>query len=156
MVGRDEGRKIDLPNWSQLVKVTAADTLGRLTLVEGRMVARTPGAPAHVHDGHDETFVVLEGRLRFRIGDGFHTAVAGETVFAGRRLAHGFGNPFDEPARYMVVLTPSGYEDYFAKVVAHVADTGTMPDIERTRELMAQHQTVLAAPLPDRELESDA
>lgn len=99
--------------------------------------------------GHDETFIVLEGRMRFRLGDGFHTAVPGETMFASRQLAHGFNNPFDEAARYIVLLTPSGYEDYFRQVAAHIAETGAMPDLDLTRDLMAQHRTILADPLPD-------
>ena len=147
--GRDDGHRIDLPNWTMLVKVAAGDTVGRLTVIEGRMEPQLVGPPAHVHDGHDETFVILEGQLRFRVGDEFHTAVAGETMFASRRLAHGFGNPFDEPARYVVILTPSGYEEYFAKVAEHVARTGDMPDPARTQELMAQHSTILVPPLAD-------
>ncbi|WP_131744987.1 cupin domain-containing protein [Frankia sp. Cppng1_Ct_nod] len=147
--GRDEGRRIDLPNWSMLVKVTDGDTLGRLTVLEGRMGPRQPGPLPHVHEGHDETFVLVEGRLRFRVGDGFRTAVAGETVFASRRLAHGFGNPFDEPARYVAILTPSGYEDYFADVAEHVTRTGALPGRALTQELMAPHRTVLAPSLPD-------
>lgn len=130
-----------------LVKVSAGDTFGRLTVVEGLMTAQLPGPAAHVHDGHDETFVVLEGRMRFRVGDRFHTAIPGEIVFASRRLTHGFSNPFDEPARYVAVLTPSGYEDYFTKVADHVSRTGAMPDLDHTRELMAQYQTVLAPSL---------
>jgi len=148
---REDGEKIDLPKWTMLVKVAANDTLGRLTLIEGRMAPQLVGPPAHIHDGHDETFVVLEGRMRFRIGDGFHTAVPGETIFAGRRLAHGFSNPFDEAARYLVILTPSGYEDYFAKVSEHVGRTGEMPDPVRTQKLMAEHATVVAPVLADTE-----
>lgn len=132
-----------------LVKVAGADTLGRLTVLEGRMAPQLPGPPAHVHDDHDETFVVLEGRMRFRVGERFYTAVPGETVFASRGIAHGFGNPFDEPARYVVILTPSGYEDYFSKVAEHVARTGAVPDAHQMQELLAQHQTVLAPPLSD-------
>lgn len=60
-----------------LVKVTADDTLGRLTVLEARMAPHLTGPPAHVQDGHDETFIVLEGRMRFRLGDHFHTAVQG-------------------------------------------------------------------------------
>jgi quercetin dioxygenase-like cupin family protein len=147
--GRADGLRIDLPSWSMLIKVAASDTLGQMTVLEGQMGPRLAGSPAHVHDGHDETFIVLEGQMRFRVGDQFHTAIPGETMFAGRQLAHGFSNPFDERARYIAVLSPSGYEDYFAKVATHVADTGVMPDPELTRELMAQHQTVLAPLLPD-------
>ena len=64
-----------------LVKVKAGDTLGRLTVLEGRMAPQLAGPPAHVHGAHDETFVVLEGQMRFRTGDGFCTAVPGEIVF---------------------------------------------------------------------------
>jgi len=145
----EDGQSIDLPRWSMLVKVTAGDTLGRLTVIEGRMAPQLAGPPAHVHDGHDETFVIVEGRMRFRVGAGFHTALPGETIFASRRLAHGFSNPFDEPARYIAILTPSGYEDYFVKVSEHVDRTGAMPDPDQTRVLMAQHNTVLAPFLVD-------
>lgn len=147
--GRAEGQPIDLPNWSMLVKVNAGDTLGRLTVLEGRMAPQLAGPPAHVHSGHDETFVVIEGRMRFRTGDTFSTAVPGEIVFASRQLAHGFNNPFDDPARYIAILTPSGYENYFARVAEHVARTGAMPDHEQARELMAEYDTVLAPPLAD-------
>ncbi len=126
----EDGQSIDLPGWSMLVKVTACDTLGRLTVIEGRMAPQLAGPPAHVHDGHDETFVILEGRMRFRVDDG--------------------SNPFDEPARYIAILTPSGYEDYFAKVAEHVDRSGTMPDPDQTRVLMAQRHTVLAPFLVDR------
>jgi len=132
-----------------VVKDSAGDTVGRLTVIEGRMTPQLTGPPAHVHDGHDETFVVLAGRMRFRVGDRFHTAVTGETIFASRRLAHGFSNPFDEPARYVAILTPSGYAEYFAEVAEHVARDGEMPDPAQTLKLMAQHSTVLAPPLPD-------
>lgn len=132
-----------------LIKVTAADTVGRLTVLEGALAPRFAGPPAHVHHNHDETFVVLEGRMRFRLGEQFHTAVPGETVFASRQLAHGFSNPFDQPARYILMLTSSGYEDYFAKVAEHVARTGAMPDTDQIRVLMAQHHTILAPPLSD-------
>lgn len=134
-----------------LIKVTPGDTLGRLTVIEGRMTPKLAGPPAHIHDGHDETFVVIDGRMRFRVGDQFHTAVPGETMFASRRLAHGFSNPFDEPARYVAILTPSGYEQYFARVAEHVGRTGEMPGPARTQELMSEHSTVLAPTLVDSE-----
>lgn len=83
---------------------------------------------------------------------GFHTAVPGETVFASRGLAHGFANPGDDPARYVGILSPSGYEGYFEKVAAYVAENGAMPPLDVVRELIAQHQTILAPPLADPEL----
>lgn len=133
------------------VKVSAADTAGRLTVLEGLLGPRHIGPPAHIHAGHDETFVVLAGRMRFRLAQGFHNAVPGETIFASRGLAHGFANPGDDPTRYVAILSPSGYERYFEQVAAHLARHGAMPEPEVVRELMAEHQTVLAPPLADPE-----
>jgi len=144
-----EGQPIVLPGWSMRVKVSAADTQGRLTVLHGQMAPQLAGPPAHVHAGHDETFVVLAGRMRFRIGDRCHTAGPGETVYASRRLAHAVSNPHDEPAHYAAILTPSGYEDYFRSVAQHVADTGALPDPALTAELMAQYATALVDPLPE-------
>lgn len=131
------------------VKVGAADTGGRLTVIEGEMAPGLPGAPAHIHSDHDETFIILDGRLRFRIGSQHHTALPGEVVYASRDLAHGFANPFDEPARYIAVLTPSGYEQYFRTLADHVAVSGAMPEPNQIAALMGQHHTILAAPLAD-------
>ena len=147
--GLAQGQSIELPGWSMQVKVTADDTLGRLTVLRGQMAPQQAGPLAHVHAEHDETFVVLEGRMRFRLGGRFQTAVPGETVYASRQLAHGFANPHDEPATYLAILTPSGYEDYFRKVAEHVAAVGALPPPPLTAELMAEHGTVLADPLND-------
>ncbi|MGB8961623.1 MAG: cupin domain-containing protein, partial [Pseudonocardiaceae bacterium] len=67
---------------SRPLKRRPADRSAELVDVGRRMAPQLAGPPAHIHAAHDETFVVLEGQLRFRIGDQFHTAVPGETVFA--------------------------------------------------------------------------
>ncbi len=154
LVNAQGGRRIDLPGWSMRVKVTAEDTQGGVTVLDGRMAPRTAGPIAHIHDGHDETFVVLDGRLRFRLGETFLTAAAGDTAFASRRVAHGFGNPFDEEAHYLVVLTPSGYEGYFAELAGHLARKGTPPDPDQARALMARYATE-AAPILAEESPQD-
>ncbi|MEY9930910.1 quercetin dioxygenase-like cupin family protein [Catenulispora sp. GP43] len=145
-----EGVRLELPDWQMNVKVAASDTAGAATVVEGILAPGHPGPAPHVHDGHDECFIVLEGRMRFRVDEGFRTAAAGDTVFAGRGLAHGFGNPFAESARYVVLLTPSGYEDYFAEVAARIEQVGGRPDPEWSAALMARYATrpveVLADP----------
>ncbi len=73
------GAPIDLPGWSMLVKVGADATSGALTAIHGRMAGGHPGPAEHVHDGHDETFVVLEGTLRFRLDERYETVGAGDT-----------------------------------------------------------------------------
>ena len=49
------------------------------------------GPKLHVHP-YDETFVVMEGRARFFVGDEVIEASAGEIVFGPRGLPHRFEN----------------------------------------------------------------
>lgn len=149
LLGPGEGARLDLPDWLMAVKVGAADTGGALSVVEGVLGPGHPGPAPHVHEGHDECFVVLEGRMRFRVDAGFRTAAAGDTVFAGRGLAHGFANPFGESARYVVMLTPSGYEDYFAELAARIAEIGGAPDAGWIGALMGRYATRPVAAVPD-------
>ena len=150
VIAPDEGGLIALPGWQMRVKISASDTAGRLTLVEGRMSGGHAGPTEHVHVGHDEAFFVISGRLHFRLGDGRRTAVPGETVFASRGLAHGFSNPEPDEARYLLALTPSGYEFYFERLAALLRSHGAMPDRDALARLLAEHGTYLVDPTPDR------
>jgi mannose-6-phosphate isomerase-like protein (cupin superfamily) len=64
-------------------------------------------APLHVHHRDDEAWYVLEGALRFRLDDEEREARAGEAVFAPRGTAHTYWNPGSDPARYVLVMTPT-------------------------------------------------
>jgi mannose-6-phosphate isomerase-like protein (cupin superfamily) len=63
-------------------------------------------APLHIHHSDDEAWYVLEGALRFRLGDDEVEAEAGCAVMAPRGTVHTFWNPRPEPARYLLVMTP--------------------------------------------------
>ncbi len=147
--GLGEGQPIDLPGWSMRVKVTAADTLGRFTVLHGQMAPQLAGPPAHVHAAHEEIFVVLAGRVRFRISDRFHTATPGERVYDSRRLAHGFANPHDEPVPYAAISTPQRLRGLLPQGRPARRRHSALPDPALTAELMAQHATVLTDPLTD-------
>lgn len=49
------------------------------------------GPRLHVHP-YDETFIVVEGRARFHVGDEVIEAVAGEIVFGPKGVPHRFEN----------------------------------------------------------------
>jgi Cupin domain len=64
-------------------------------------------APLHVHHADDEAWYVLEGVLRFRIGDQLGEAGPGEGVFAPKGTAHAYGNARPgQAARYLLLTTP--------------------------------------------------
>jgi mannose-6-phosphate isomerase-like protein (cupin superfamily) len=64
-------------------------------------------APLHVHHADDEAWYVLEGRLRFQIGDEICEAGPLSAVFAPKGTPHAYGNARrGEPSRYLLVTTP--------------------------------------------------
>jgi quercetin dioxygenase-like cupin family protein len=136
-----EGALLQLPGWTYRVKVSASDTAGALTVLEGEMAPGHRGPIEHMHTGHDEAFFVLNGALRFRVGGDYRRLAVGETVFASRGLAHGFSNEGAEPARYLAMLSPSGYEFYFERLAALIRAHGAMPERDVLLRLMAEHGT---------------
>ncbi len=65
-----------------------------------------PIAPLHLHRLDDEAWVVLEGRLGFRVGDEERVIAAGDSLLVPRGTPHSYWNPGTEPARYLLVMTP--------------------------------------------------
>jgi mannose-6-phosphate isomerase-like protein (cupin superfamily) len=64
-------------------------------------------APLHVHHGDDEAWYVLEGVLRFLIGEETFEAGPGSAVLAPKGTPHAYGNARNgERARYLLVMTP--------------------------------------------------
>jgi mannose-6-phosphate isomerase-like protein (cupin superfamily) len=64
-------------------------------------------APMHVHYGDDEAWYVLEGVLRFQIGDQTCEAGPGGAVMAPKGIPHAYGNARrGQRARYLLVMTP--------------------------------------------------
>ncbi len=149
VVQADEGALLELPGWTYRIKVSASDTAGALTVLEGEMAPGHRGPLEHLHMGHDEAFFMLSGALRFRVGGDHRQLTTGETVFASRGLAHGFSNEGTEPARYLAMLSPSGYEFYFERLAALVRKHGSMPDRDALLRLMAEHGTFPVGPTGD-------
>jgi mannose-6-phosphate isomerase-like protein (cupin superfamily) len=62
-------------------------------------------APLHLHRSDDEAWYVLDGALRFRLGDDEVEVEAGGAVMAPRGVVHTYWNPRPEPARYLLFMT---------------------------------------------------
>jgi quercetin dioxygenase-like cupin family protein len=92
-----------------VIKATAADTGGQMTIVE---VTEPPGVvgPRHVHHREDEAFWVLEGAVTFEIGDTTIAAHAGDYVFGPRDIPHRYAVG-DAGCRMLFITTPGGFED---------------------------------------------
>ncbi len=91
-----------------------------VSIVESTMPAGAPGPPLHSHP-FDEAFYVLDGELTFQLRNRITIAKPGELVFAPRGLPHTLTNPGDTPARYLLIITPAGFEREFARRAAQEA-----------------------------------
>ncbi|MES2711086.1 MAG: cupin domain-containing protein [Pseudomonadota bacterium] len=97
--------------------LSAAGSGGSISVVD-TISPPASGPPRHIHDREDETFILLTGTCEFWLdGQGF-TKAAGETVFVPRGREHTFRVTGSEPSRQILILSPGGFEDFFAEMAA--------------------------------------
>ena len=117
-VGPGGGPTIQGPAGGPLTfKARGEQTGGALTVFEN-VIAPRDGPPLLTHAGEDESWYVLEGELRFRLGDDIASVGAGSFVFVPRGTPHCFQNAGAVPARIIVMFTPSGMERFFDRFAA--------------------------------------
>jgi mannose-6-phosphate isomerase-like protein (cupin superfamily) len=89
----------------------------RFSLVEHPMGPRALAAPMHRHNNEDEYSYVIEGRMGALLGDEHVEAGPGDLVHKPRGQWHTFWNAGDEPARILEIISPAGFERFFAELV---------------------------------------
>ena len=116
---KDETRSAEM-NWHgttyRAILATAASG-GSMSIVDSVSPPQS-GPPRHVHHAEDEVFVLLSGECEFWLAGETRTAGAGETVFVPRGTEHTFKVLSDHPCRHLVILTPGGFEGFFAEMAA--------------------------------------
>lgn len=105
-------------------KTTGDQTRGMLAVAEMR-APRGSGSPSHRHDHEDEAWYLLDGHLTFWLGDHQFTATAGDFVFGPRGVEHRFRVDSEE-ARFLLLLTPAGFE-HFTRAAGWPASAATPP-----------------------------
>jgi quercetin dioxygenase-like cupin family protein len=109
------------------------------SLVEHPIAPRTLAAPMHVHEHEDEYSYVLEGEVGFQIGDQIDYARPGDLVIKPRGIPHAFWNRTDEPARLLEIISPAGFERYFAELAPLLPPRREAPDFEGLAALQARY-----------------
>jgi quercetin dioxygenase-like cupin family protein len=115
-------------------KARGEQTGGALTAIEN-VIAPGDGPPLHVHAREDEAWWVIEGTLRFRLGEERSEAPAGTFVFVPRRVPHAFQNVGASPARILVLFTPAGMERFFDAFAAMPAGPESFAQAGREAEM---------------------
>ena len=107
----DEGEALWFFGTLLLLKATADQTGGRFSLCEQRG-RRGMATPLHRQPADDETFVVLEGELRFFLGNRSQVVAGpGATVHVPAGAPHAFAVT-SEQARWLDLTTPN-HEAFF-------------------------------------------
>jgi quercetin dioxygenase-like cupin family protein len=117
--------------------VAAEQTGGGFALVEHDLEPHQLGSPVHTHEHEDEVSHVLSGRLGVEIGDDVLEAGPGDTVVKPRHIPHAFWNPGDEPVRFLELITPPAFAQYFRDVAPLL--NATPPDVEALGAVMARY-----------------
>jgi quercetin dioxygenase-like cupin family protein len=132
-----------------VIKATAADTGGQMTIVE---ITNPPGweGPLHVHRRDDEGFWILEGDATVEVGDRTIHACAGDYVFGPRDIPHRY-TVGEAGCRMLFILVPGGIEDVI-RATSELAPSRTLPpppeeepDIDRLKAIVAAHGYELLA-----------
>ena len=119
LLARGAGEVIEARGNKIVIKAAGASQL----VCEYTAPPHFAGPPLHVHPGFDETFLVVDGRLEMRIQDEVAELASGASAFVPGNIPHTFSNPGSEPASFLLVCSPGGWEQFFRAVAAGDAAT---------------------------------
>ena len=117
IVGPKDGKAGFLGSIGVRFMIDGAESDDRFSLVEHPMSARALAAPLHRHNNEDEYSFVIEGRMGALLGDEHVEAGPGDLVHKPRGQWHTFWNAGDEPCRILEIISPAGFEHFFAELV---------------------------------------
>ena len=141
-----QGEVLSLMGVTLAFKAVSEHTDGALTVIEYTAPPHFTGPPPHTHQHTLEAFYVLEGELTLRIGDRTTKAEAGAFALARRGTVHAFSNPSDHPARFLILLSPGGMENYFHELPGLVGRHGYPLPPQLMAELGQRYDITLPGP----------
>jgi quercetin dioxygenase-like cupin family protein len=108
--------------------ITGAENGGAFFMAEVSVVPGG-GPPPHVHNREDESFYLQQGTLAVQVGDKALNISAGDFIHMPRGVVHSFKNVGEETAKFLMVATPAGLENFFAETFFPAADIADIPQI---------------------------
>jgi len=118
VVGPGDGAQGFLGSIGVRFMIDGSEAGERFSLVEHPMSPRALAAPVHRHTREDEYSFVLEGRMGALLGHDVVEAGPGDLVHKPRDQWHTFWNACDEPCRILEIISPAGFERFFAELDA--------------------------------------
>ncbi len=143
VLGPGEGKTVPVPGHKITHKVVGVDTDGAYSLLEVELTG--DGPPQHIHKTEDETFYVLEGEVKFLLGE--HTAIAKTGTFVNipRGTRHAFCRVDKKNAKLLTTFTPAGFEKFFDEAV-DIDVTDTKAYVAKAEELAKKYNMEVVGP----------
>ena len=138
-VAADQGERADFPGLRNRYVLRGGEAEGRFALIEHTIPPRTLAAPLHTHESEDEFSFVLAGCMGAQIGDETLEARPGDLVRKPRGIPHAFWNPGDEETRVLEIISPAGFEQYFAELAPELSREGE-PNFEALAAIRARYR----------------
>ena len=151
-LAHDEGEAFWLLGMLQTVKMSKADTGGRLGLLE-IVVPPGHGSPWHVHPEEDEWFYVLDGNLTFYVDDTRMDLTTGGFAFGPKGVPHTFFSAGPGPTRALVGFAPMQFEGFLREAgqpaperVLPPPHDGPPPDIAKLAPMAKRGGFIILGP----------
>ena len=122
-----EGEFVSFAGIGARFLVEGALSGGAFSVLEHPIEPKTLAAPMHTHTREDEYSFVLEGEIGVQLADEVMTVRAGELLYKPRGVPHAFWNATDRLARVLEIISPAGFERYFADM-AEIMNRPGPPD----------------------------
>lgn len=119
------------------------DTDGAWSLFEYEAEAGFQGPAPHWHEEMIEGFYILDGSVEFDLDGDDRRARPGEFVLVPTRTVHTFAVDSSGPAKFLVQVSPGGFERYFTELQQLIADAAEWPPAEMgpVVELMGRYDS---------------
>src|SRR6516225_1962687 len=108
------------------VCLSGTDTGGAYCLLEVSL-APGMGVPRHTHTREDEVYFVLAGELEVRVGENVFVLRQGDTLLAPRDIPHQLRNSGNVENHYLLVFSPSGFEEFMMATAVPAPDHAVAP-----------------------------
>src|SRR5499433_1388776 len=108
------------------VCLSGIDTGGAYCLLE---VSLAPGigVPRHMHTREDEVYFILAGELEVTVGEKIFVLRPGDTLLAPRDIPHELRNSSDTTNHYLLIFSPSGFEEFIMAAAVPASDNAVAP-----------------------------
>jgi uncharacterized RmlC-like cupin family protein len=83
--------------------------------------------PRHTHTREDEVYFVLAGELEVTVGEKTFVLRPGDTLLAPRDIPHELRNSGDITNHYLLVFSPSGFEEFIMATAIPAPDNAVAP-----------------------------